>query len=249
MKYLKRFIQYVYCVYAVICFIILMLLALPFVIVCSLFGIKGGNFVYHICNIWGRLWYILIGMRHKEIYEEPHNKSRQYIFTANHSSYMDIPALVCSMHQPVRVLGKYEMVKFPVFGIIYKAAVILVDRSSPDKRAKSVRALKAALNHGISIFIFPEGTFNETAKPLKEFYDGAFRVAIETQTPVKPMLFIDSSSRMHWRSIFELNPGRCGVVFMKEIPVDKYTIKDVQLLKQQVYDVMEEGLKKYARMP
>ncbi|MEP7319506.1 MAG: lysophospholipid acyltransferase family protein, partial [Panacibacter sp.] len=214
MKYLKRFIQYVYCVYAVICFIVLMLFALPFVIVCSLFGIKGGNFVYHICTIWGRLWYIFIGMRHKEIYEEPHNKSRQYIFTANHSSYMDIPALVCSMHQPVRVLGKYEMVKFPIFGIIYKAAVILVDRSSPEKRAKSVRALKAALNHGISIFIFPEGTFNETAKPLKEFYDGAFRVAIETQTPVKPMLFIDSSSRMHWRSIFELNPGRCAVVFM-----------------------------------
>lgn len=245
MKYLKKLVQHIYCFYAVVCFGILMLLALPFVMVFSLFGIKGGNLVYRACNIWGRLWYIFIGMRHKEIYEEPHDKSRQYIFAANHSSYMDIPALVCSMHQPVRVLGKYEMVKFPVFGIIYKAAVILVDRSSSDKRARSVRALKAALNHGISIFLFPEGTFNETDMPLKEFYDGAFRVAIETQTPIKPLLFVDSLKRMHWRSIFELNPGRCMVFFMKEIPVNNYTMKDVPLLKQQVYDVMEKGLVQY----
>lgn len=228
-----------------ICFVIIMLMALPFVLLFSLFGINGGNLVYVVCNIWGRLWYIFIGMRHKEIYEAPHDKSRQYIFTANHSSYMDIPVLVRCMHQPVRVLGKHEMVKFPVFGIIYKAAVILVDRSSPEKRARSVRALKAALNHGISIFLFPEGTFNETEQPLKEFYDGAFRVAIETQTPIKPLLFIDSLNRMHWRSIFELNPGRSAVVFMKEIPVDNYTMKDVQLLKQQVYETMETGLMKY----
>lgn len=201
--------------------------------------------MYIVCNIWARLWYGIIGMRHKEIHEGVQDKKGQYIFTANHTSYMDIPVLIRCMRQPVRVLGKHEMVKFPVFGIIYKAAVILVDRSSSEKRAKSVRALRAALNYGISIFIFPEGTFNETEKPLKEFYDGAFRMAIETQTPIKPLLFIDSLSRMHWRSIFTLNPGRCAVVFMNEITVANYTMKDVQLLKKQVYEAMEAGLLKY----
>ena len=49
--------------------------------------------------------------------------------------------------------------------------------------------------------VFPEGTFNMTTQPLKEFYDGAFRVAIETQTPVKPVLFLDAYSRMHYESI------------------------------------------------
>jgi 1-acyl-sn-glycerol-3-phosphate acyltransferase len=53
-------------------------------------------------------------------------------------------------------------------------AVVLVDRSNPEKRAQSLRALKAAIAHKISIFIFPEGTFNLTQKPLKDFYDGAF---------------------------------------------------------------------------
>ncbi len=222
------------------------MIVLPFVIVFSLSGkIKGGNLVYKVCNIWARAWYGCIGVHHQEIYDAPHHKSKQFIFVANHSSYLDIPVVVRTMHQPVRVLGKYEMVRYPIFGLIYRAAAILVDRSSPKKRAKSVRALKAALQYGISIFIFPEGTFNETGKPLEEFYDGAFRVAIETQTPIKPLLFIDSLKRLHWRSIFTLTPGRSLVVFMEEISVENYTLTDLPLLKKHVYDLMEEGLIRY----
>jgi 1-acyl-sn-glycerol-3-phosphate acyltransferase len=249
MKYLKKFVQLIYCVYALLWFILLMFLVLPFIIVFSIFGVTGGNLVYVACNIWGRAWYCVIGVRHKEIYEAPHDRKSQYIFVANHCSYMDIPAAIRCMHQPARVLGKYEMVKYPVFGWIYRAAVILVDRSSIEKRAKSVRALKAALKRGISIFIFPEGTFNETGNPLKEFYDGAFRIAIETQTPIKPLLFPDTIYRMHWRSLFELTPGRSRVVFMKEIPVHGYTLKQIQQLKQHVHNVMEEGLNKYRTIP
>ncbi len=224
-----------------------MFIVLVFALVFSLFGkIKGGNLVYAACNIWARIWYGLIGVHHKEIFEEPHNKNLQYIFVANHISYMDIPAFVRSLHQLVRALGKYEMVRYPVFGIIYRMAVVLVDRSNAETRAKSVRALKASLQKGISIFIFPEGTFNETGKPLKDFYDGAFRIAIETQTPIKPLLFLDTHARMHYRGFFELTPGKTRTVFLKEIQVAGFTIKEVTKLKQYVHEIMEEGLKRYA---
>lgn len=224
-----------------------MLIVFVIVLFTLLLGkIKAGNLVYKICNVWGVCWYFLVGIRHKEIYEVPHDKSKQYIFIANHSSYLDIPSAVRCMHQPVRVLGKYEMVKYPVFGIIYRVAVILVDRSDAEKRAKSVRALKAAIARGISIFIFPEGTFNETNKPLKDFYDGAFRTAVETQTPIKPILFLDNTDRLHWTSIFSLTPGISRCVFLDEIEVDLFKTKaDVQLLKQKVHAIMEEGLIKY----
>ena len=246
MKKILRLLQHIYCIYALLLFILLMFIALVFVLIASLFGkIKGGNLVYRICNIWARVWYGLIGVHHKEIYEAPHSRNHQYIFVANHISYMDIPAIVRGLHQPIRVLGKYEMVKYPVFGLIYRMAVVVVDRSSPEKRAKSVRALKASLKHGISIFIFPEGTFNETGKPLKELYDGAFRIAIETQTPIKPILFLDTWHRMHYRSVFSLSPGRSRTVFLKEIPVEGLTGKDVGILKERVRQVMEEKLREY----
>lgn len=247
MKILLKPLQIIYCIYALIIFIILMFIALPFVVVASAFGVKGGNFIYKICLVWTRIWYFFIAIRHKEIYEAPHDKTQQYIFVANHISYMDIPPIVAAIKQPLRVLGKYEMIKVPVFGWIYKAAVILVDRRDATRRSKSVRALKAAINHGISIFIFPEGTFNITEKPLKDFYDGAFRIAIETQTPIKPLLFVDTIDRLHHRNIFELTPGKCRVVFLDEVEVKDFTMNDIQQLKQHVYRLMEEGLKRYRK--
>jgi len=223
-----------------------MFISLPFILIASQFRIKGGNFIYTICMIWARIWYFLIGVIHEEIYEAQHDKNSQYIFVANHISYMDIPALVSCIHQPFRVLGKYEMVKVPVFGWIYRAAVILVDRSSPEKKSKSFRALRVAVTKGISIFIFPEGTFNETGNPLKDFYDGAFRIAIETKTTIKPVLLIDTVERLHYKSICELTPGKSRVVYLDEIRVESYTIAELSQLKQQVYHAMEKGLKKYS---
>jgi 1-acyl-sn-glycerol-3-phosphate acyltransferase len=242
-----RALQFIYWLYALLTFIILMLFVFVLVLFYLLFGkIKAGNLVYKTCNIWGRIWYFLIGIQHKEIYEVPHDKNKRYIFVANHSSYMDIPSVVMCVHQPLRVLGKYEMVKYPVFGLIYRVAAILVDRSDAAHRAQSVRALKAAIARGISIFIFPEGTFNETDQPLKHFYDGAFRTAIETQTPIKPILFVDNIERLHWRSIFSLTPGICRCVYLDEINVNSYTTKaDIQKLKSEIYLQMEKGLRRY----
>lgn len=223
-----------------------MFIALPFVMLSLLGGkIQGGNFIYRICKLWAKVWYFFIGIKHQDIFETPHDASRQYIFVANHISYIDIPPAVISLKQAYRVLGKYEMVKYPVFGWIYRAAVILVDRSSAEMRAKSFRALKSALTHGISIFIFPEGTFNETGKPLKEFFDGAFRLAIETQTPIKPLLFVDTNERLNQYDIFSLTPGLSRVVYLQEISVQGYTKSDVQKLKQLTYNAMEAGLLKY----
>ncbi|HNE93275.1 MAG TPA: lysophospholipid acyltransferase family protein [Chitinophagaceae bacterium] len=245
MKGLIKLIQFIYCVYALLMFIAIMFIAFPFILISSAFGIKGGNVIYKICYVWARVWYFFVGVKHQEIYETEHEVNKQYIFVANHISYMDIPPIVTSIHQPFRALGKYEMVKVPIFGWIYRSAVILVDRSSAEKRSKSVRALKAAIQHGISVFIFPEGTFNMTEHPLKNFYDGAFRIAIETQTPIKPMLFVDSLKRLHYKSLFELTPGINRTIYLEEVSVDGLTMKNLHELKEVVYKKMEEGLKRY----
>jgi len=224
-----------------------MLLALPFVLSALLFGEeKGGNLIYKICKTWAFIWYLLIGIKHKTFQEELPDQKQHYIFVANHISYLDITSVVLSVNQPFRILGKYEMIHYPVFGWIYKAAVILVDRKDAKSREKSVRSLNAALNKGISVFIFPEGTFNESDKPLKTFYDGAFRLAIQTKTPIKPILFLDTHERLHFNSIFSLNPGICRSVYLPEISVDGYTSKEVIMLKEKVYLAMEKGLKQFA---
>lgn len=137
------------------------------------------------------------------------------------------------------------MSKLPVFGFIYRNAIVTVDRSSPANRAKSVRVLTSLIHKGISVLVFPEGTFNMTHQPLKDFYDGAFRVAIETQTPVKPVLFLDAYRRMPYESVFHMSPGRSRILYLAEIPVEGLTLADVPVLKEKVYRIMEEKLVEY----
>jgi 1-acyl-sn-glycerol-3-phosphate acyltransferase len=250
MKLLLKPLQWLYCIYALLAFIAIMFVAVPFVVVASFFGrVKGGNFIYKVVKAWGYTWYFLTGIRHKNVFEVPHDASKQYIFVANHISYMDIPPVVMALNQPVRILAKYEMSKIPVFGFIYKSAAIMVNRADAENRAHSIVEMKNFINHHISIFIFPEGTLNETGAPLKEFFDGAFRIAIETETPVKPVLFVDTVDRLHYSSIFTLTPGQCRVVFLQEVPVKGLTLEDLPVLKQQVYDIMDAGLRRYRKYP
>ena len=246
MKVLLTPLKFIYSVYALITFVAIMLLIFPFVIISSFFGrIKGGNMVMRCCMVWADIWFLVIFIWHKKIVEVSHDKKRPYIFVTNHISYLDSAMIPKAFRQPIRPLGKVEMSKVPVFGFIYRNAIVTVDRSSAANRAKSIRLLKSVINKGISVLVFPEGTFNMGTTPLKEFYDGAFRLAIETQTPIKPVLYLDAYRRMPYESLFKMTPGRSRILYLEEISVVGYSIDDLDKLKEEVYAIMEKKLIEY----
>jgi 1-acyl-sn-glycerol-3-phosphate acyltransferase len=246
MRSLLKPFQWLYALYATLLFVAIMLLLFPFVIIASFFGrIRGGNLIFRICMLWADIWFPLIFIFHRKIFEAPHDGKKQYIFVSNHISYIDAAILPKAFRQPVRALGKIELARVPVFGFIYRKAIVTVDRSNPDNRARSIRLLRSVIGKGISVMVFPEGTFNMTHRPLKDFYDGAFRLAIETQTPVKPVLFLDAYSRMKYTGLFNMSPGRCRLVYLDEIPVAGMTLADTETLKQRVYQLMEKRLIAY----
>jgi 1-acyl-sn-glycerol-3-phosphate acyltransferase len=245
---LYTFLLLLYNIYALLVFVVLMLIIFPFVIIASfLHSIQSGNIIYRLCMLWADIWFALVGIFHKNYYAASHNKNKAYIFVTNHISYLDAAIIVKTFRQPLRPLGKVEMIKIPIFGYIYKNAIITVDRDNAKDRWKSVKKLIHILQKGISVLIFPEGTFNETGKPLKFFYDGAFRIAIETQTPIKPVLFLDTYNRMPYKGFLTLNPGKSRSVFLDEIPVDGLTMNDLTALKEKVFAIMEEKLTAYKK--
>ncbi|MCU0387569.1 MAG: 1-acyl-sn-glycerol-3-phosphate acyltransferase [Chitinophagaceae bacterium] len=247
MKPIKKILYPIYLPYCYLTFIAGLLVVFPFVLIATMLGQPvAGNLVVKLSRAWSDSWIFLIGVRHKNIVESPIDKNRHYVFVANHISYIDIPLIFQGIRKnSFRVLGKKEMGKIPVFGTLYKLAVVLIDRSNPQSRANSIKELQKVLDQNISIFIFPEGTFNETGQPLKSFYDGAFRLAIEMQTPVKPIVFLDAVKRMHHKSIFSITPGKSRAVHLPEIPVEGLTMNDVASLKKTTFDLMEECIKKY----
>ena len=249
MKVIWRTLRFFYSLYAIILFIALLLVIFPFVLIASIFGkIRGGNLIYRICSVWADAWFLLIGMRAKVIRTAGLPlPGERYIFVANHVSYMDIPMIVKVIRQPLRALGKAEIGKIPIFGFLYRYGAIQVDRSSPEARKKSVLQLKSVLSKGISVFIFPEGTFNMTTAALKDFYDGAFRIAIETQTPILPVIFPDSSKRLQHTSVFSFTPGLSRAIFLEAFPVNGLTSADVVTLKNRVHSRMAAALEDAAK--
>ncbi|MEL7002342.1 MAG: lysophospholipid acyltransferase family protein, partial [Bacteroidota bacterium] len=105
----------------------------------------------------------------------------------------------------------------------------------------SLKTLKKRIKSGISLLIFPEGTQNRTAQPLQPFYDGAFRIAIETQTPVLPIVVVNAGKLMH-PSGLTVKPGKIKVVFGEPLSVENYRMDQVKELKQKTYDIMEKML-------
>jgi 1-acyl-sn-glycerol-3-phosphate acyltransferase len=170
------------------------------------------------------------------------DKNKSYIYIGNHGSYLDAPAVILSTPSIFKPLGKIEMAKFPVFGWIYKKMVIMVDRKDKESRAASVAALKAELNAGMSILLFPEGTMNTSELMLKDFYDGAFKISIETQTPIAPMLLLNAKKMLPRKQPLMFNPGVLQVICADIISPENYTMDNVEAYKQAVFNAMNNQL-------
>ena len=242
-----KFLKFLFSIYGFTIFLAIMLILFPFVVIASFFGkITGGNLIYKLCRLWADLAFLFWGIQHKNIFLAPKDTEQAVIFVFNHTSYMDIPVLMKAFRkQPIRILAKDGMAKVPIFGYIYRKATVMVNRSSGEARAKSVAQLKEVLQHNISVVLAPEGTFNMTGEPLKSFYNGAFRIAVETQTAIQPVLFLDAYDRLSSKSIFSLNPGRSRAVFLPAIKVDNDNLANEEQLKEKVYNSMQAQLIAY----
>jgi 1-acyl-sn-glycerol-3-phosphate acyltransferase len=247
MRFFSRFSQIVYNLYAAIILLLLTVLLFPLVLFTApLPEKKRGDMIYYICARAADLGMLLWGISHSRIYETPHDTNKPSIFVFNHISYLDALIILKAIrNQHFRGLGKFEISKIPLFGFIYKSAVIMVKRDSAEDRARSVADMKKAISQNISVVLAPEGTFNSSSQPLSRFYDGAFRIAIETQTPIKPILFLDAYDRMNYKYSLSLTPGRSRVVYLEEVEVSGYTLDDLPNLRQQVFQKMETALIRY----
>jgi 1-acyl-sn-glycerol-3-phosphate acyltransferase len=229
-----------------ILFAIIILLLFPVLPFGMLLGrIRGGNFMYRAFRVCGNIWLVLIGIPHKTYYEAYPDPNEQYIFVANHIAYLDAVVIISSVKHDFRPIGKYELLKVPVFGQLYKFCVITVNRSNQEDRARSLNDLRKVLAKGISILVFPEGTFNMGDTPLKEMYDGAFKLAIETGKKIQPILFLDTYDRMHYRHLFTLNPGKSRAIYLTPIDPNVYPDVDAKGLKVLLEKKMSDKLIEY----
>lgn len=103
---------------------------------------------------------------------------------ANHQSELD-PFLVGSaVHRKVQWLSKAENFEIPIFRSIIKPfGTIPLKRGQSDEKA--LNKVRAVLENGGCVGMFPEGTRSEDGK-LSEFRSGGARLCLETGVPYVP---------------------------------------------------------------
>lgn len=147
--------------------------------------------LYRFTNAMLWIWQLFTQVKMRTEGWEKFDKERQYIFVCNHVNMLDIAIWGRFFRYYARPLAKKEIQKIPFFGQLFTMTSIMVDRSSKESRAESMKVMTDALKRGVSIIIFPEGTRNRTDLPTKDFHQGAFKLAIQTQLPVLPIVLIN----------------------------------------------------------
>jgi len=230
-----------YTLYVILIFLATLLVVLPFYFLFSLFpSAQSRKMVWRLTTLWSRIWLKLTGMWIEVDGKLP--ESEKFIVIANHVSYLDPIVIYDVLPFYFRPLAKHEIKKVPLFGFVYSQIALLVDRSSVQSRASSMRAMQEALQNECSIFMYPEGTFNESKEPLKSFFDGAFRLAIEAQTPILPIVFPDTKNRWHPSVWWKMWPGQNRAFIMELIPVKGLSIADLTQLKEEVHAKMSRKI-------
>src|SRR5262245_47654325 len=129
MKVIKNILGRIFAVWAMIVFVLSMLI---FVIPIWIAGLwpepKRTEILIKTARIWMWVFFTFSGLRLQLRGKENFKKGENYIVICNHNSLMDVP-ITCPFIPGVnKTIAKVEMAKVPVFGLIYKRGSVLVDR-------------------------------------------------------------------------------------------------------------------------
>lgn len=238
-----KFLRWLHTAYGFSLFVILFLVLFPLFLIPVVFP-KQHRLVGVLNRWWAYIFFPLIALPYRVLYEKPLDPKQQYIFTPNHFSYFDIAAMGLNKHNTIFV-GKNDMEKIPLFGYMYRKLHITVDRGSLKSRYNTIHRSMQAVDEGKSLVIFPEGGIITQREPvLGRFKDGAFRIAIEKQIPIVPVTILHNwiilpadQFLFHWHPL--------TLVFHEPIETETLTLQDIDQLKEKVFNIIDEELTKH----
>jgi len=187
-----------------------------------------------------RLGLRFAGIRVRVVGAENIPVGRSCIFMSNHVSNLDAPVLLPVIPGMTSVFLKKELMKIPLLGVAMRMGkYVPVSRGhSREEAQKSVAAAADALQSGLHITVFPEGTRSPDGR-LLPFKKGAFFLAAETGAPMVPVV-IQGTQTMMRKGSLKIVPGEAVVRFLPVIEPADYATREA--LMAAVRGAMEKAL-------
>ena len=155
------------------------------------------------------------------------------LYVGNHRSYFDIVIGYRLIKGECGFIAKKEMEKIPFLRRWMKNIhCLFLDRKNIKEGLKTILAGIDKVKHGISIWIFPEGTRNRDAG-MMEFKEGSMKIAEKTGCPIIPVA-MTGTAEIFEKHIPWIKKSHVTVTFGK--PIDTAT--------QMLDSMMEKDQKK-----
>lgn len=172
----------------------------------------------------------------------PHNIDfNQYnpcIVMTNHSSLYDIPISFAALPGSIRMIGKKELFRIPIFGhAMHKGEILCIDRYNRPQAIKDLQLARDKIKSGLILWIAPEGTRSPDGKllPLKK---GGFIMAIDAKAYIIPVRIEGAHKilpKKTWQ--FHLNQ-HVDIHIGQPIDASQYTLDNkkalMELVKEQL---------------
>ena len=161
----------------------------------------------------------------------PDDPRRPYVFVSNHESYADV-FLVSHFPWEMKWMAKDTIFRIPVMGWMMRMAKdVPITRGNRDSAIAALAECRDRLARRVSVMIFAEGTRSPTDE-LLPFKDGAFQLAIETQTPILPIAIAGTRDCMAKHS-FAFRRAHARARVLDPIPTTGLTLDDLATLRER----------------
>lgn len=157
------------------------------------------------CYIAGNLIYRIKVTGHENIPKEGAG-----VITCNHITFLDWLILGGTIKRPMRFVMHYSFMKIPFFKFLLKDAKVIPiagTREDPKIMEEAFIKIKAALDEGELVCIFPEGKITYDGE-LNTFRPGIEKIIETSRVPVIPVVM-----KGLWGSFFSRKFGKAGTQF------------------------------------
>lgn len=172
--------------------------------------------------------------------------TKRYVYVANHSSLFDIPIVLATVPDNIRIMYKRELNKIPVFGwCLALSPFIAVDRGDGRDAMAKLDAAVASMRDGTSVLIFPEGTRSSDGN-LGEFKRGAFVLAARSGKPLVPLAILGSANILPARKV-RLSKGLVRVEVGEPMHMQGTTRADEMKMLADVHSIIRDRVVSYKK--
>ncbi|XP_026323670.1 1-acyl-sn-glycerol-3-phosphate acyltransferase beta-like isoform X2 [Hyposmocoma kahamanoa] len=176
-------------------------------------------------------------------------EDRGAVIVSNHQSSLDIFGMfdIWEVAQKLSVIAKKQLFYVWPFGLsAYLSGTVFIDRNNPKSAYKQIQVMSDVLvKNKTKLWIFPEGTRNKDCTKLMPFKRGAFKIAVNVQVPIIPVVFSPYYFINSKKYLF--NKGHVIIKFLDPVPTDGLTEEDIPNLMNRIFEVMQTEYKKLSK--